>query len=433
MTRRALRPAGTAVLMVFALGAKPFGVELPAWLGEPSLDRSPLDWRDPVRPTPRGAAPDARLVYGPMYVTRLVKQESGNANVLEVITQGAAWNRRELASPVIDPSTGLVLVGTSDRHFYGVSIRSGEVIWKYRTEGRVSSAPVLDGENVLVGADDGGVSSLRKGTGHLNWRTQLDAEVTAPVTVMGDRVFAHTGQDTVVALRRATGEWLWQARHPLPVGISLLGESAPAAGVVLREGDEPLHVVFAGHADGTVSALEVEDGHALWNTPIGRGDDFLDVDADLAYDAGTLYAAAFHGGVHALDPLSGATRWSTDKVDGVNRMTVGANLIVVAGPRQVVALSRADGKVRWKYSFDKGGASRPVLHRGRVLVSNDAGALCVLNATDGRPLQYYGGKPGFTGAPAIYGNLLFLLSNGGWLHALSDRYSGPAAAQRAPW
>jgi outer membrane protein assembly factor BamB len=193
-----------------------------------------------------------------------------------------------------------------------------------------------------------------------------------------------------------------------------------------------VETVFVGHADGTLSALDVSDGRALWETTVGRGDDFVDVDADVIYEDGVVYAAGFRGGLHALDPLSGATLWSAP-VDAVNRMTSTAHHVVVAGPRQVALLDKARGAVRWRFSFPEGSASRPVVHRGRVLVNTDRGGLYVLNFTDGRPLQYYGGRPGFTGAPAAWRDSLFLLSNGGWLHALSDRFAGVLAAQRAPW
>ncbi|GEM_PF-864633 len=415
------------------LGARPFGVELPSWIGTPRNDKAPWDWRDPVHRKAGAGDGKARMIYGPLYITRITQQEETGANVLEAVTQGGAWNKRELASPVFDPSSGLVLLGTSDKHFYGVSVKSGDPVWREKLEGRVSSTPMTEGENVLFGADDGAIYSMRKATGVRNWRYQADAEITAPLRILGDRVFAHTAQDTLVCVRKSTGEWLWQVRHPLPVGISLLGEGAPAAGVLLRDGDAPVEVVFVGHADGSVSALEASDGHLLWSTPLAKGDDFLDVDSDLVYDGGVLYAAAFHGGVFALDPASGATLWTNDKVDSVNRLAVTASYVILAGPKQVVALSRADGKVHWRFAFPSGGASTPVVHRGRVMVSTDRGAMYVLNITDGRPLQYYGGKPGFTGSPAVYRDMAFLLSNGGYLHALSDRYAGSMAGQRLPW
>jgi len=396
------------------------------------IEKAPWEWTEPVRKSAGRADPRARAVYSALYMTQLTPAEANVQSVLDAVTQGGAWNKRELAAPAFDVATGLVLVGTSDRHFHAVHAPTGKTVWSNTLKGRVSSQPVIDGELVYFGADDGGIYGVRKGTGVQEFRYQADSEVTAPIRVYGDMLVAHTALDTMVALKRGTGEWLWQTRHALPVGISLLGESAPAVGTVLYPEDPPATVAFVGHADGQVSALDARDGHVLWNTAISQGEDFLDVDADLQYDAGTLYAAGYHGGVHAMDPVSGAIKW-TSPVESVNRMTLTANTLVVAGPKQVVCLERAGGKVRWRFNFPSGGASTPVVHRGRVLVNTDRGALYVLNFTDGRPLQYYGGKPGFSAAPAVGGDALFLLSNGGWLHALSDRFSGVMAGKRAPW
>lgn len=417
------------------MGALPFKlpVKLPAWLGQPDNDRAPWEWREPTRRKVPGAAPSARGVYQPMFVTRLTAQDRSHRNILEAVTQGSAWNRRELAAPVMDPSTGLVLVGTSDQRFHAVSVKTGAPVWQKTLDGRVSSQPVLDGEHVIFGADDARIYALRTSTGYADWVWHTDAEVTAPVTVFGRNVYAHTALDTVTCVDRVTGAFRWQARHPLPVGINLLGEGATAAGMVLRRNDPPMEAVFVGHADGTVSALDGLDGHTLWNVSIGRGDDFLDVDADVFYQDGLVYAAGFHGGLFALDPISGATIWSRPDVDGVNRMSLTANTLVVAGPRYVAALDRADGAQRWKFTFATGGASRPVVHRGRVLVATDHVGLYVLDMTDGRPLQYYGGFPGVTGAPAPYRDMVFMLSNAGGLHALSERYSGVMRARGGSW
>lgn len=396
------------------------------------VEQAPWEWGEPVHKHPSRAEARARAVYSPVYVTQLTDATANVQSVLDAVTQGGGWNKRELAAPVYDPATQLVLVGTSDRVFRAVHAPTGKTVWKAQLQGRVSSQPVVDGELVYFGADDGGIYGFRKGTGVQVFRYQADSEVTAPVRLFGDVLVAHTALDTTVALKRESGAWLWQTRHPLPVGISLLGESAPAVGTVLYKDDPPATVVFVGHADGQVSAMDAKDGHTLWSTAIAQGEDFLDVDADLQYDSGILYAAGYHGGVHAMDPVSGAILWTTP-IESVNRMTLTASTLVVAGPRQVICLERAGGRIRWRYAFPTGGASTPVVHRGRVLVNTDRGALYVLNFTDGRPLQYYGGKPGFTAAPAVGGDALFLLSNGGWLHALSDRFSGVMAGQRQSW
>ncbi len=417
------------------MGALPFKLppQVENIIGTPDNDRAPWEWRERKLPQAPGAKASARGIYQPLFITKLVSTEASNANILEAVTQGSAWNHRELSSPVFDPATRLVIVGTSDRQLHAVSVKTGERVWHKELDGRLSSTPVMDGENVLFGADDGRIYSVRAATGHVNWTHQTDSEITAAITVFGDRLYAHTALDSVVALNRSTGAWQWQARHALPVGISLLGEGAVGAGMVLRPADTPLECVFVGHADGTLSALDASDGHELWNVSLGKGDDFIDVDTDVIYDAGTVYAAGFHGGVFALDPLSGATTWSAPEVDGINRMTLTAHHLVVAGPRVAMKLDRADGHVQWKYAYPTGGSSRPVVHRGRVLVSTDRGALYVLSLLDGRPLQYYGGHPGFTAQASVYRDVAFVLSNGGWLHALSDRYPGVTSSQRDQW
>jgi outer membrane protein assembly factor BamB len=136
-----------------------------------------------------------------------------------------------------------------------------------------------------------------------------------------------------------------------------------------------------------------------------------------------LIAAANNGGVTAFDQINGRVRWHS-AVDGLTRLATNGYLLVGAGAGIVVGLEPTTGQVRWRHSFGKGVASRPIFDGSRVLVNNDAGPLLVLDGYSGKRLQTFGSPLGMAGDPAVDDDIVLVFSNGGTLYALSSRFRG---------
>src|SRR5207245_398468 len=80
----------------------------------------------------------------------------------------------------------------------------------------------------------------------------------------------------------------------------------------------------------------------VWRAPLSDGP------SELAADARGVIVVTSSGRVHALD-RNGHERWHAD-VDGLvvhAQPAAGREVVVVGGAGRVVALSRADGTLRW--------------------------------------------------------------------------------------
>ncbi|MFN6107786.1 MAG: PQQ-binding-like beta-propeller repeat protein [Planctomycetaceae bacterium] len=150
-------------------------------------------------------------------------------------------------------------------------------------------------------------------TGKELWRTDLAAAYRNPMgdgprstpTVAGEQVFALTGQGTLAALKLQDGSAVWS--------VDLLDQlqASPAdygmACSPLVVGDRV--IVTIGAAEATVVALDTRTGKILWRA----GQDF-----PAGYSSPALLEAGgrkqlvvFHGaGALGLDPQSGAELWS---------------------------------------------------------------------------------------------------------------------------
>jgi outer membrane protein assembly factor BamB len=198
-----------------------------------------------------------------------------------------------------------------------------------------------------------------------------------------------------------------------------------ASGVVL--GDR----LVIGSRAGNAVALDLRDGRILWSTPLSGG-----IDSEARYDDvhRQVYLGTDDGLVYALDPNSGATRWSYRGKGAIERRAeLGGDAIYVSSATdRVVALEPRTGRLLWQYErespegFTIHGHAGPRLHRGLVYTGFSDGYLVALNAGTGdlvwtRSLataseQYVD----VDATPALFGEDLLLASSySGGLYALT--------------
>ena len=101
-------------------------------------------------------------------------------------------------------------------------------------------------------------------------------------------------------------------------------------------------------------------------------------------------------------------------------------MIVAASAGTVLGIDARNGSIRWRFTYKKGAPTRLFVKGGRVHFGSDRGPLYVLDLFSGRPLQYYGSGLGVAADLDLVGDMLFMVSTAGSLHALSNDFYGPA-------
>ncbi|MBN2362241.1 MAG: PQQ-binding-like beta-propeller repeat protein [Deltaproteobacteria bacterium] len=369
------------------------------------------------------AAADPRQVYGLIWSLPVA---SSVGSIPELLAP--RWKDRQYASPVLHVASGLVLIGANDRVMRAYDL-DRRPVWSFETGGAISSVPVVGERYLYFGTDSGAMHALDIVSGKPAWMHQADAEVTAPARLFGQDLFFTTALDTLYCVDASSGEYRWHVRRQQPLGITLYGNAAPTPFLTEGADGRVLRAVATGYADGTVAVLDASSGREIWSAGLGKGDAFIDVDADPVVLGEMLIAAANNGGVTAFNQLDGRVRWHC-AVDGLTRLASNGNLLVGAGAGLVVGIEPTTGQVRWRHAFGKGVASRPVFDGSLVLINSDAGPLLVLDAHSGKRLQTFGSPLGMAGEPAVDDDLVLAFSNGGALYALSSRFRGWAQPGR---
>jgi outer membrane protein assembly factor BamB len=333
------------------------------------------------------------------------------------------WTRRESSGPAFHVPSGLVVMGGSDSKLHAHHARDGSPLYAVPLPGAAVARPTFSGPHVFVGTDDGHVVRADITSGRKGWDVTVDAEVIEPVVVDGDDVFVMTGLDTLYAFDRRDGSSRWVHKQALPRGITLRGQAKPLV-VDLRGIDGSVGRVFVGHASGSLTSLDRETGQVVATVELGRAEAFNDVDADPILQAGQIIAASHSGGIFALDPMTLTQTWHLDEKGIVRLASAGKHMAVAASAGTVLGIDAVRGDVRWRFTYERGAPTRIVVKGGRVHVGSDRGSLYVLDLFTGEPLQYYGSGLGVAADPELVGDMLFIVSTSGELHALSNAFAG---------
>lgn len=317
----------------------------------------------------------------------------------------------ELGGIEVDARTGHVYVGA--RNGVVTCLHGGRVVWTADVGGALLAPPKLHREHLVVATAEGVVQVLNRVTGERRVRAILGEElVTQPVVVeeKGKALRAYVGSsaESLFAVDLELGQKLWRAHRDPPNGFTIRGFARP----VVAHG-----AVYAGFADGTLEALDPETGAARWEKRISPPGEHLDLDALTANDA-SLFVASYTGGLYALEPSSGATQWRTP-LPGASRLRIDGPTLLAVSPGLVTALRTGDGKPVWRFKLEGPFVtSTPAVVAGQVVISQYEGPIYFVDRISGRGEGVFSPGVGFSSPPAVAGNVVFALSNGGRVYSL---------------
>jgi outer membrane protein assembly factor BamB len=211
--------------------------------------------------------------------------------------------------------------------------------------------------------------ALDASTGAVRWQINAGPSLSVSGTVLAadDAVYAVTGSGSTAlsAFDPHSGGLLWQTQMDGVVrgNLVLAGE-----------------YVYLTTDAGTVAALHRSDGTPLWTVhTIGA--------SHLTFANGLLYAAQIDGNhVLALDPASGATRWSFTAAQTVAMAPLYADgvLFFRAFNSLVYALNANTGALLWKQSYEDTSGTEIAVGNGEVFVSSQYYPRAFLNALRAR-------------------------------------------------
>ena len=292
--------------------------------------------------------------------TPLAKDFKASVHVTELWTssvgKGTGDSGVRLRPAVVD---GVLYANSTDGELKAIDATSGKTLWskststhgwfgwgdKKRKDALYAGGPAVNGDLLVVGTLDGHVYGVNAKDGSPRWEAEVSAEVLASPVIADDLAVVRTEDGRVYGLDSATGKRRWVNDESSVPLLSLRGNGP----LLVANG-----VVFFGSDDGKLIALRQDNGLKLWEQKLSSGegrteiDRLNDVDGAILLDGPTLYGAAYHGNLVAIDGPSGRPLWS-HPFSSFGSLALNGNAIFgVNADSQVWAFDKSGGADMWK-------------------------------------------------------------------------------------
>jgi outer membrane protein assembly factor BamB len=315
-----------------------------------------------------------------------------------------ASGERAAASPVVYRQT--VYWSSKRGHIYGLNA-DGQLCFEHDFATAVESSPAIRDSVLFLGRIDGMMCALSLASSTTLWTFETMGQISASPNFASlndtEAVVFGSYDNFLYALDRHTGHELSRYES----GYYINGAAAVYNGSHLFGGcDAWLRIISANTALPTDSA-ELGDY----------------IPASPAVDNGVAYIADHSGNVHELVLTDNGRIASHRKMldaesNDASLVSVPAvdsrTLYVLADNRQLYAIDRQSGTVRWTF-LQKGdsGESSPVVCRNRVIACTRNGIISILDASSGTLLwEYDAGEP-ITASPAVIDGRFYVLTTKG--------------------
>ncbi|MCX7555394.1 outer membrane protein assembly factor BamB [Xanthomonadaceae bacterium JHOS43] len=313
-------------------------------------------------------------------------------------------------------SDGMRLYAASPKGgLYAFNAESGAQVWRLDTGLRLSSTPGVGEGTLVVGTLDGDVVAFNPESGSERWRAKVSSEVISAPAVGRGVAVVRSIDGRVFAFSITDGERRWVYDRGTPA-LTLRGNSAP----VMADG-----LVLVGYDSGQLVALRGDDGVQLWEQAIAFGEGrselerMVDIDGEMAYDRGEVYAAAFNAQVVGVSLEGGRPLWNRE-LSSYAGVTLSNQTLFVADRDGVIwALDRNSGAAMWKQdALRHRWLTTPAVHGSHVVVGDLEGYLHWFDAETGNPVARHRlGKKPIRATPHVNGDLLYAVSIDGKLGA----------------
>ena len=190
------------------------------------------------------------------------------------------------------------------------------------------------------------------------------------------------------------------------------------------------NTVYVGTEDGRALALDRESGEVIW-----EHDEGVPASSSAVVVEDLVIFGFRPGPLLAFDRSTGSIVWRRDLRSPIYASPLVADgvLFLGSGDSNLHAIDVVDGTELWTFSTDDWVVSSVAYAEDTVVLASQSSRVDVIDTKTGRGRLYYDtGANRFGTGPVIYGDQVFLTSDGGRLWAI-DRLAQSYPLERAWW
>jgi outer membrane protein assembly factor BamB len=276
-----------------------------------------------------------------------------------------------------------------------ITAEERNLVWKFQTNGRVYSSPVIVNDIIIAGSGDSSLYAIDKKRGVEKWRFKTKGAVNSTPSVHGSKAVFSSTDGLLYAVNINTGklEWVFESGGEKIYDMWDYYLSSP----IVSNG-----IVFWGSGDNHLYAIDGESGNLKWKFKASGI-----IHATPAVDENTLYFGDFDGYLYSLNVSDGLLNWSFRTI-GDNYFPKGEiqkgliidgqNIYFGSRDYNVYAVNKKTGRGVWNLKEGSWVISTPAVNQNRLFYgTSDTHEFVCLDKTSGKklwsnalPMRVYG-------------------------------------------
>jgi len=325
------------------------------------------------------------------------------------------------SSPVVFDSS--IYFGSNDGFLYALDKNSGNEIWKFKTKGEIYSSPTVSSGVVYFGCNEGKLYALDAVNGDLKWSYKAGGEIQSSPAVTAGVVYFGSLDSYIYAIDSTSGKLIWKFKtqrgiisSPAATSGKLIWKFKTQRGITSSPAvaDE---ILFIGSLDNNLYSVDVKNGNELWRF---KTEDI--VISTPAVSDGKVFFGVQDTHLYALSVKTGELIWDSKTDGGIldwvySFPAVSKNAVFIGGVDSVYSFNKKTGRRNWKFNTIRVVSSPSIAASILYFGSNDKN-LYALDAVTGEELWRFQTRGEIETSPAIDKAVVYFGSNDGYVYAL---------------
>lgn len=293
-------------------------------------------------------------------------------------TSGKITKQNKQIQPILVDT--ILYTASSAGVITAIDADTGKQAWKRKLKLPVSAGIGYSDGLVLVGTENGEVVALYASNGNPAWVGEVKGGVLASPSGGQNIVVVPTSGNRLVGISATDGVQVWTLQETTP-RLLLRGRGRP---LVVSD------VVFAGFDNGKIMLIRLDNGQRLWEVRVGDAvgkteiERLADVDARPILVNDTVYAAAYHSRIIAINAPSASMIWENEISTNKDMDLDESNLYVIGESDVIYAIDLQSGETIWEQDrLSNRGLTPPAVIGNYVLIGDLSGYLHLLDAKTG--------------------------------------------------
>lgn len=273
-----------------------------------------------------------------------------------------------LQSPAIDD--GIVYIGDNNGFMGAYELENGREIWRVYDGSTYHSAPIVYKDKVIYGTAQGRVIARKAKNGEeVLYNVDLGSPIETAGTVDNGKIFFQLRNHQVFCLDVETGKVLWGFKKSVSYLTTLQRSSRP---IVFN------NRVYVGFADGTISAINIDEGILLFETKLSTASKFLDIDAVPFVFDNKIYVSPASSNVVIIDPNTGKILRRAEFSSLREPIVLNGNLVFGTTQGEVLVTDK-DLNIINKMKISSASITNLVLFKNKIMAGTLKGEVIALN------------------------------------------------------